>query len=70
MRCIVCAMLCAAELSRSIVLLSPAQFYQPMPCIIWVAIAVELALSIKYGEAWPDFGVLMGLQFINGTVSL
>jgi len=46
------------------------QFYQPMPCMIWAAIIVELALSIKFGANWPDFAVLMGLQFINGTLSL
>jgi len=45
------------------------QFYQPMPCMIWLAIVVELALSIVFGANWPDFGVLMGLQFINGTLS-
>ena len=45
------------------------QFVEPMPCVIWVAIAIELGLAIKYGTAWPDFGVLMGLQAINGTVS-
>ena len=37
--------------------------------MIWIAIVIELALAIKYGEAWPDFGVLMGLQALNGTIS-
>ena len=41
-----------------------------MPCMIWAAIIVELALSIKFGANWPDFAVLMGLQFINGSLSL
>jgi H+-transporting ATPase len=45
------------------------QFYQPMPCVIWVAIVVELALAVKYGESWADFAVLMALQFINASVS-
>jgi len=45
------------------------QFVEPMPCVIWAAIAIELALAIKYHHAWPDFGVLVGLQFVNGTVS-
>lgn len=40
-----------------------------MPLVLWGCILIELALSIKYGEAWADFGVLCGLQFINGTVS-
>ena len=40
-----------------------------MPCMIWCAIVVELALSIVYHHNWPDFAVLMGLQFINGTLS-
>ena len=40
-----------------------------MPCVIWVAVVVELALAIKYGKAWPDVAVLLALQFINGTVS-
>jgi len=39
------------------------QFYQPMPCMIWCAIAIEGAI-----ENWPDFGILLGLQFINGTI--
>jgi hypothetical protein len=38
--------------------------------MIWAAIIVELALSIKFGANWPDFAVLMGLQFINGSLSL
>jgi len=37
--------------------------------MIWCAIVVELALSIVYRHNWPDFAVLMGLQFINGTLS-
>jgi H+-transporting ATPase len=37
--------------------------------MIWCAIIVELALSIKYHHNWPDFAVLMGLQFINGGLS-
>jgi len=38
-------------------------FWGPMPCMIWLAIIVE-AIS---GD-WPDFGVLMVLQVLNGTV--
>jgi len=43
--------------------------------MIWCAIIVELALSIKFATPgkfdanWPDFAVLMGLQIINGTLS-
>jgi hypothetical protein len=47
-----------------------AQFWQPMPIMIWIAVVIELALAIKYGESWADFGVLLALQIINGTVSL
>lgn len=34
-----------------------------MPCMIWIAIIVE-AIS----KDWPDFGVLMVLQLLNGCV--
>ena len=40
-----------------------------MPCMIWAAIIVELVLSVQYGANWPDFGVLMCLQFLNGFLS-
>ncbi|KAG5186014.1 H+-exporting ATPase golden alga [Tribonema minus] len=39
------------------------QFTEPMPCMIWVAIVVECALT-----NWVDVGVLCALQFINGFV--
>ena len=40
----------------------------PMPCMIWVAIVIELAKASLVGEGWEDFGVLMFLQFANATV--
>jgi H+-transporting ATPase len=40
----------------------------PMPCMIWVAIIIELAKASLVGEGWEDFGVLMFLQFANATV--
>lgn len=36
------------------------QLYQPMPIMIWIAAIVEAVI-----ENWADFGILMGIQFIN-----
>eukprot|EP00300_Choanocystis_sp_HF-7_P015147 c18950_g1_i3.p1 GENE.c18950_g1_i3~~c18950_g1_i3.p1 ORF type:complete len:930 (+),score=233.88 c18950_g1_i3:778-3567(+) len=40
------------------------QFYQPMPCMIWLAAGVEAAI-----ENWPDMGILLGIQFTNATIA-
>ena len=40
------------------------QFYAPMPCMIWVACIVELAI-----DDWSDFFILLSLQMINASVS-
>eukprot|EP00899_Mesostigma_viride_P002122 jgi/Mesvir1/11910/Mv00250-RA.1 len=39
------------------------QFTQPMPVMVWIALIVEAGLT-----NWPDFGVLMFLQLLNGGV--
>eukprot|EP00899_Mesostigma_viride_P020054 jgi/Mesvir1/2804/Mv13910-RA.2 len=39
------------------------QFTQPMPIMVWIALITEAAL-----ENWPDFGVLLFLQLLNGFV--
>mmetsp|Transcript_14105 Transcript_14105/g.21413 ORF Transcript_14105/g.21413 Transcript_14105/m.21413 type:complete len:945 (+) Transcript_14105:100-2934(+) len=45
-------------------------FWGPMPCMIWLAAAVELVQCVTgESEHWADFGVLLGLQFANGTVA-
>ena len=49
-------------------LLFLSYFWGPMPCMIWVAIIIELAKGILTGEGWEDFAVLMVLQFANATV--
>ena len=36
-----------------------------MPCMIWIAIIIEGAI-----QNWPDFGILLALQFINGSIGL
>lgn len=36
-----------------------------MPCMIWVACMVEIAI-----EDWTDFFILLSLQLINASVSL
>mmetsp|Transcript_33177 Transcript_33177/g.80589 ORF Transcript_33177/g.80589 Transcript_33177/m.80589 type:complete len:979 (-) Transcript_33177:295-3231(-) len=58
------------EKTDNILLKFLSYFWGPMPIMIWLAAAVTLAQCL-YGksEHWPDFGVLMGLQFINGTVA-
>ena len=38
-------------------------YWGPMPCMIWIAIIIEGAR-----QDYPDFGVLLFLQFINGFV--
>ncbi len=52
------------ERSKPKWLLFLEQFYAPMPCMIWVACAVELLI-----EDWTDFWILLSLQFINASVS-
>ena len=34
-----------------------------MPCMIWIAIIVEFAIS-----NWADAGILLGIQFLNATL--
>ena len=53
---------------RSKLLLFLSFFWGPMPIMIWAAIIIDLAMAIKFGEAWPDFSVLMALQFANAIV--
>ena len=38
-------------------------FWGPMPIMIWIASIIELI-----NESWPDLGVLLLLQLINGLV--
>eukprot|EP00808_Paulinella_micropora_P011379 g70085.t1 len=40
------------------------QFTGPMPCLLWIAIIIEGAI-----EDWADFGVLLFIQFFNGTLA-
>jgi len=40
------------------------QLYQPMPLMIWAAIIIEAAI-----ESWPDMGILLGIQFMNASLS-
>ncbi|KAG2499212.1 hypothetical protein HYH03_002792 [Edaphochlamys debaryana] len=39
------------------------QLHQPMPIMIWIAAIIEAAI-----QNWADFGILMGIQFINATL--
>merc|ERR1719428_630870 len=43
-------------------------YWGPMPIMIWIAIAVELAEACQNSQHWLDFGVLMLLQLVNGFV--
>lgn len=47
-------------------------FWGPMPCMIWLAIIIEMVKAFTVTDGWskggPDFGVLLVLQFVNGTV--
>ncbi len=43
-------------------------FWAPMPIMIWCAALVELIKASSTGEGWPDFVVLLILQFANGMV--
>lgn len=36
------------------------QLYAPMPIMIWIAAIIEAAI-----QNWIDFGILMGIQFLN-----
>ena len=35
-------------------------FWGPMPCMIWVAMILEVVQSINVPSHWTDFGVLAG----------
>ena len=40
------------------------QLWQPMPCMIWMAVIIEGAI-----QSWPDMGILLGIQFLNAGLS-
>ncbi len=35
-----------------------------MPIMIWIAIIIEAGI-----QSWPDMGVLLGIQFLNASIS-
>ena len=41
-----------------------SQLWEPMPIMIWIAIAVEGGI-----ENYPDMGILLGIQFMNASLS-
>ena len=43
-------------------------FWGPMPCMIWLAIIIEFVKGVMSHRDWEDFGVLLALQIINGSV--
>jgi H+-transporting ATPase len=46
-----------------------AYFWGPMPAMIWLAVLVEFIKGcMGDSQAWPDFVVLMILQFANAIV--
>jgi len=58
------------EKEESLILKFLSFFWGPMPIMIWLAALVEFIQCLSgRSEHWPDFGVLLGLQFINGTVA-
>jgi H+-transporting ATPase len=52
-----------ADKEENILLKFLSYFWGPMPIMIWIAILVEFI-----NEEWPDFGVLLFLQVVNGCV--
>lgn len=52
-----------AEKKVNICLKFLSYFWGPMPIMIWIAILVEFL-----NADWPDFGVLLFLQIVNGCV--
>eukprot|EP00475_Leptophrys_vorax_P025000 TRINITY_DN3479_c0_g2_i1.p1 TRINITY_DN3479_c0_g2~~TRINITY_DN3479_c0_g2_i1.p1 ORF type:complete len:987 (+),score=347.54 TRINITY_DN3479_c0_g2_i1:157-2961(+) len=40
-----------------------SQFWAPMPLMIWAAAIIEVAI-----ENYPDFGILLFIQFANGSI--
>jgi magnesium-transporting ATPase (P-type) len=54
--------------SKILLFLSFLSPLNPMPCAIWIAVFIELAMAITTGEAWIDFAVLLALQFANAIV--
>uniref|UniRef100_A0A7S0H6Z2 Plasma membrane ATPase n=1 Tax=Amorphochlora amoebiformis TaxID=1561963 RepID=A0A7S0H6Z2_9EUKA len=58
------------EKKESLILKFLSFFWGPMPCMIWLAAAVELVQCVTGSkEHYADFAVLLGLQFANGTVA-
>lgn len=51
------------EENKSKLLIFLEQLWQPMPIMIWVAVLVEAII-----ENWPDFGILLGIQFLNASL--
>ena len=66
-RACACVCLCVSQVNPILRFLS--YFWAPMPIMIWVAALVELIKASSTGEGWPDFVVLLILQFANGMVS-
>jgi magnesium-transporting ATPase (P-type) len=40
------------------------QLIAPMPCMIWAAIIIEIAI-----KSWPDMAILLSIQFMNASLS-
>ena len=40
-----------------------SQLWQPMPVMIWIAAIIEAGI-----ENWPDFAILLAIQFINASI--
>ncbi|KAM3576605.1 hypothetical protein VYU27_001592 [Nannochloropsis oceanica] len=40
------------------------QLIAPMPCMIWAAIVIEIAI-----KSWPDMAILLAIQFMNASLS-
>lgn len=62
-----CAKLPVAAIARqnlnSCHLPSCSQLYAPMPIMIWIAALIEGII-----QNWADFGILIGIQFVNASL--
>ena len=58
------------EKTRHPLLVFLGYFWGPMPIMIWIAMILELVQAAQGAtDHWTDFGVLLVLQVLNGTVA-
>ena len=58
------------SLSLCVFAINVADFWGPMPCMIWIALILEMVQSINNPDHWTDFAVLAGEEVGEAQESL